>query len=860
MNEGMVDHPMAGNTHGDYHGEALPARPCSVCEPSRILEIQRDLAIGLFSCATLADCLNLLLESALRLPGFDCGAAYLCCGPGGALRMVAHCGLSSRFVKDAAYFPEDTFQARSIAEGRLIYDMARDLPPEISEWILAEGMQALAVLPIQVEGRAVACLCASSRSQHEVSRPLRLAIEGFAAFAGGAVGLIESREQLEARVKERTGELQESNSMLRDQAARLELVLAASEAGVSSWDFATGKIEWDARMHHLYGLDHEGPVRIEEVLERIHPDDRTRLLRVIDLIEDPLAGNDWSHEFRIRHPELGERWIGRSGRIERDASGRPLRALGISMDITARKTDEQRLMASEEKYRLLHESMNDAFAAVDLDGNIIESNKAFRDMLGYSAGELGRMTFFDITPERWHAFERELAEHSGFFQSGCSEIYEKEYRRKDGSEFPVEVRAFLVRDGSGQPQMIWGIIRDITARKQAEKNLLEWNQALEKQVGERTALLEQSEVRFRQLAEATFEGIGMIENGVLVDCNEQLARMHGCGAGAMTGLPFIDLFAPGARDEVRHRLTGEDSNFFETICLRCDGTTFPAEIRLSAREWQGRRILVTAVRDMTELKEASARLQTLHSELQQVQRLGLVSEISAGIIHQIGQPLTSLGINLSVAIDRLRAADSERLEILEVMEEAEQDIRLVRNTISHLRSLVNPGRPVYPCFDANDMVLDVMGLVACEAARRRVRVEADLHRPLPEIGGDPVQLSQVLLVLLRNAFDAVAAMPAERRIIRVITRPADPGKIALCVIDSGDGIAEEVRSRLFAPFLTSKPEGFGIGLRLSQTIVTAHGGSIRGCNRNDAPGAEFEVTLPVCLHNHQSPDVAAVIG
>ena len=264
---------------------------------------------------------------------------------------------------------------------------------------------------------------------------------------------------------------------------------------------------------------------------------------------------------------------------------------------------------------------------------------------------------------------------------------------------------------------------------------------------------------------------------------------------------------------------------------------------MSARNWDGRQILVAAVRNVTEIKEAGARVQTLQMELQMAQRLGLVSEISAGIIHQIGQPLTAMGLNLSVAIDRLRAVDSR--PVVEVLEDVDRDLRLVRKTITHLRSLANPGRPTVSRFDVNGMVMDVLGLIAREAARRRVRVEADLRRSLPEVDGDAVQLSQVLLVLLHNAFDAVDSLAADRRIVCVTTESLSPGSIALRVIDSGQGIPADVQERLFSPFLSNKPDGLGIGLRLSQTIVQAHRGSIQGRNRTDGAGAEFEVVLPV---------------
>lgn len=144
-------------------------------------------------------------------------------------------------------------------------------------------------------------------------------------------------------------------------------------------------------------------------------------------------------------------------------------ALSISRrENEARKLAEQTLRESEERYRALYESMRDGFAMVDLQGRYLEFNEAFRQMLGYPADELRVLTYSDITPEDWHDFEQKIVEEQ-IYSNGYSQVYEKEYRRKDGTVFPVELRALLVRDEDGKPRGIWATARDITQRKQAEK-------------------------------------------------------------------------------------------------------------------------------------------------------------------------------------------------------------------------------------------------------------------------------------------------------------------------------------------------------------------------------------------------------
>lgn len=952
--------------------ESCPGNPVSL-----LLEIQRDMAIGLLSCVDLPGCLGLLLDSAMRLPGFDCGGIYGCDGRTGDLRLISHRGLSPGFVERSSYYPADSPQARLLREGRLIYAKRSDLPQEVAAAIRSEGLEALAIVPVMDGSRLVAAINVSSHVHHRIGQDSRVALESLVAqvevamfsmnerearrlaenqlrmaLDGAELGtcladfetgefsanakalelhglppdaklnaqaailpvhpddrarlsdalrrtfeageafsceyrvadasqgerwlaskgrlfeerggrrihgivrditasklaekaLIESRDRLEARVAERTNELETLIGDLREESTRLELALSASQAGVCSWDVGSGEMTCDERFRELFGFEGGARITCEQLLERMLPEDRQALQAMIAAIDLPGFGDQWNQELRIVHPDLGERWISRLGRVERDSRGRALRVVGISFDITERKRTEESLRVSELKYRNLHESMSDAIVGVDLGGRIIESNRAFQEMMGYTAEELRHLSYYDITPERWHSMEAEMAVSEVFFSRGFSDLYEKEYRRKDGSVFPVELRAFLIRDAAGEPVLIWAIIRDITERKQAEQSILKWNQNLERRVAERTVELVQSEARFRQLTEATFEGVAISEAGVLIDGNPQLARIYQCELADMIGRPVLDFIAPESRDLVARRIRDGRETIYECLGLRQDGSKFTQEVHASTRVWQGREIRVTAVRDLTETKQAAARFQALQTELEHAQRLGLVSEVSAGIVHQIGQPLCAMGANAAVALSLLRRRDASSAEVLEIVEDIEADIVRIRDAVVHLRALVNPAHASHVRIDFNELISDVIGLVSQEAARRLIDLEVDLRGGLPPIEGDSVQLSQVVLNLIHNAFDACEDGSQVRRCVQVTTCPADGGGVRLEVRDSGPGIAPAAMAGLFAPFFTTKREGLGMGLRLCHTIVRAHGGTIEGANHPDRPGALFRVILPV---------------
>jgi len=149
----------------------------------------------------------------------------------------------------------------------------------------------------------------------------------------------------------------------------------------------------------------------------------------------------------------------------------------IIRDITERKRAEKALQESEARYRRLHESMTDCYVQTTMLGSIVDVNRSYLAMLGYSEGEVSSLRYQDLTPARWHAFEQQIVE-TQIMPWGYSDVYEKEYIRKDGTVFPVELRTYLLRDTQGQPSGMWAIVRDITERKRAEEALASSEQFL----------------------------------------------------------------------------------------------------------------------------------------------------------------------------------------------------------------------------------------------------------------------------------------------------------------------------------------------------------------------------------------------
>jgi PAS domain S-box-containing protein len=209
----------------------------------------------------------------------------------------------------------------------------------------------------------------------------------------------------------------------------------------------------------------------KELIDRIiHPDDRRLWEAHVPCHRDECGTNPFEIELRIINKDGSLHWISHICRSIFSKDGTWLGRRVSNRDITDRKRADEKLIQSESRYRKLYESMMDAFLRVDMAGQILEYNRAFMEMLGYSKGELSTLTYEDLTPEKWRAFEKYVVQ-TQILPLGYSSVYEKEYRKKDGTVFPVELRTFLIRDDSGIPTGMWAIVRDITERKRSDERI-----------------------------------------------------------------------------------------------------------------------------------------------------------------------------------------------------------------------------------------------------------------------------------------------------------------------------------------------------------------------------------------------------
>jgi PAS domain S-box-containing protein len=186
----------------------------------------------------------------------------------------------------------------------------------------------------------------------------------------------------------------------------------------------------------------------------------------------------------VREQEVGTSWYHQS--VHYSSQWNRIRIYGF--DITDQKRAEEAIRESERKFRELFEGSRDGYAHVDMDGNILEFNSSFQKMLGYEGEELRRLFYRDLTPQKWHGMEADIIQNQ-VLPHGFSKVYEKEYRRKDGTIFPVSLRTYLFRDSKENPQGMWAFVRDISERRRMEEELRRSRDEMEKRVEERTAEL-----------------------------------------------------------------------------------------------------------------------------------------------------------------------------------------------------------------------------------------------------------------------------------------------------------------------------------------------------------------------------------
>ena len=238
-----------------------------------------------------------------------------------------------------------------------------------------------------------------------------------------------------------------------------------------------------------------------------------------------------------------------------------------------------------------------------------------------------------------------------------------------------------------------------------------------------------------------------------------------------------------------------------------------------------------------------ARARQAQSELARMSRLMIVGELGTSIAHEVSQPITAIAANGNAALRWLSATPADQSEARRAIERIVADASRAGDVIGRGRGLVSRASPSRDMIDLVEAINDVLEIVRSEILRNQILLRTELAGDLPLMAGDRVQLQQVILNLVMNAIEALVEVEAEAREL-LVSAAADERKVTVSVRDTGSGMPPERLERIFEAFYTTKPNGMGMGLAISRSIIEAHGGTVYAAP-NFPHGTAFGFTLPL---------------
>ena len=262
-------------------------------------------------------------------------------------------------------------------------------------------------------------------------------------------------------------------------------------------------------------------------------------------------------------------------------------------------------------------------------------------------------------------------------------------------------------------------------------------------------------------------------------------------------------------------------------------------------------VALRQARDELEMRvqERTAALQEVQSELTHVTRVMTLGELTASIAHEVNQPLAAIVTNGNATLRWLGGVTPNLSEARQAVERIIKDSYRASAVISRIRTLVKKTPPRNDLVDLNEVIVEVFALAQNEARRNRVALKQQLKQDLPQVHGDRVQLQQVILNLIINGLEAIGKSKNGTRELSVMSE-RDEDKVKIAVSDSGEGLDSANLERVFDAFFTTKPDGMGMGLAISRTIIESHGGRL-WASSNSPHGAVFQFTLPTNAGEHR---------
>ncbi|HEY8261722.1 MAG TPA: PAS domain S-box protein [Methylosinus sp.] len=483
------------------------------------------------------------------------------------------------------------------------------------------------------------------------------------------------------------------------------------------------------------------------------------------------------------------------------------------------------LRESEEHFRLMTEGAPETVVfTLDAKGRITSWNKAAQRICGWSAAEvIGRNVALFYPEERRARARRELT----LADAHCGYAGDGECLRKDRSVFPIETRIAPLRDDRGRLRGFAWTMRDVSARKRAEREAMA------------------SQAHLRAIVESALDGIVTFDGtGVMLSVNSAASGLFGYEARELIGRR-IDMILPdpfgGDENELLSDL-GSIAASRELIGRREDGATFPVELTISEAPVDGGHLFIGFLRDLSERRRAETQLRRLRAD-----RLDLMAQMAAGVAHEISQPLAAVSAYLGTVRRLLQrraqgAGAGAGIDVDGILASAVSQVMRAAQIVGHLRGFVNSAEPDKTLQSLHRIIDDACSTAELGRHGGNVAVTLDLAASNDRVIIDCAQMRQVLINLLRNAMEAMQG--SDKRELAISTRLVEGGMIRADIADTGAGLSDELAHILFEPFVTTKTHGLGVGLAVSRSIVEAHHGRL-WAEANPGGGAILCFTLPL---------------
>jgi PAS domain S-box-containing protein len=494
---------------------------------------------------------------------------------------------------------------------------------------------------------------------------------------------------------------------------------------------------------------------------------------------------------------------------------------------------EARLRASEERWRSVFETSTLGIILTDHNHRFLATNRALQAMIGYSADELQKLSPVDlIAEEERDGARRRLVE----LRDGKRANYEvvTRWRRKDGSPIWVNTFVSTIPGSENSPPIYFATAIDITDRHKAESELRRFA----------TYLAEAEKLSH------TGCWARNTKTGELFWSQEEW-RIFGLDPETtqLSYQVFLDLVHPEDRaaleeDSLRAVRNKQPYDILFRAVLRNGTIKHLHSVGKPQIQESGEVVeYIGVTTDETERVRANAAMHEAQAELARVARLTTMGELAASIAHEINQPLTAVVTHGNAALRWLAHAPSNLEETRDSLKAIVKQGNRASEVIGRIRSLFKHRTPEYVELDINDAIREVLELTVSALRSRDVVIQTQLSAAVPQALGDRVQLQQVILNLIMNGADAMSAVADRPRTLRVGSQINGDGSVLVSVKDSGTGIDEAIRNRIFEPLFTTKSTGMGMGLSICRSIVEAHGGKLWATPAMPY-GTDFRFTIP----------------